>query len=90
MPLDPQFRDSKSFLFKRLRALPSSVSCKSFACHSYENNRVYTNNSHSGTRRAPFTRALPALSFHALANYPFRNLFLLITMQTAGGVEVPR
>ena len=38
------------FLFKSLRTLPSYVCCKSFACHSYENCRVYTNNSHSGTR----------------------------------------
>jgi hypothetical protein len=29
--------------------LPSSVSRKAFACHSYENCRVCTNNSHSGT-----------------------------------------
>src|SRR5712664_2809762 len=38
-----------SFVFKSLRTLSFSVSCKSFACHSYENCRVYTNNSHSGT-----------------------------------------
>ncbi len=29
--------------------LPSSVSCNSFVCHSYENCRVCTNNSHHGT-----------------------------------------
>src|SRR5438876_3111189 len=39
-----------TFVFNRFRILPSSVSCKSFACHSYENCRVCTNNSHSGTR----------------------------------------
>ena len=40
------------FLFMCLRTLSFSVSCKSFACRSYENCRVYTNNSHSGTRRS--------------------------------------
>src|SRR6267378_8528723 len=38
-----------SFVFNRFHTLPSSVSCNSFACHSYENCRVCTNNSHSGT-----------------------------------------
>ncbi len=43
----------KSLVFFALRTLPSSVSCNSIICHSYENCRVYTNNSHSGTRRPP-------------------------------------
>jgi len=38
-----------SFPFTHLRTLTFSVSRKSFVCHSYENCRVYTNNSHSGT-----------------------------------------
>ena len=37
------------FVFKSLRTLSFSVSSKSFACHSYENSRVCTNNSQSGT-----------------------------------------
>ncbi len=37
------------FVFKSLRTLSFSVSCKSCVCHSYENCRVCTNNSHSGT-----------------------------------------
>ena len=37
------------FVFKRLHTLSFSVSCKSCVCHSYENCRVCTNNSHSGT-----------------------------------------
>ncbi len=41
---------SKPFQFRALRTLSFSVSCKSFACHSYENCRVCTNNSHSGTQ----------------------------------------
>jgi hypothetical protein len=32
-------RFCKPRVFYALRTLPSSVSCKSFACHSYENNR---------------------------------------------------
>ena len=53
------------FLFRRLRTLPSSVSCKSFPCHSYENCRVYTNKSHSGTRSLPSRVLAPkALSGH--------------------------
>src|SRR5882724_3760640 len=37
-----------SFPFNRLHTLLSSVSRKSFACHSYENCRVCTNNSQNG------------------------------------------
>src|SRR5438445_4299211 len=37
------------FVFKRLRTLSFSVSSKSFTCHSYENCRVCTNNSQTGT-----------------------------------------
>ncbi len=35
----PYFAFFKPFSFMYLRTLPSSVSCKSFACHSYENCR---------------------------------------------------
>ncbi len=35
----PYFSFFKLFSFMYLRTLPSSVSCKSFACHSYENGR---------------------------------------------------
>ena len=41
------------FPFIRLRTLSFSVSRKSCVCHSYENCRVYTNNSHSGTGEPP-------------------------------------
>ena len=41
----------KSPVFLALRTLPSSVSCNSFTSHSYENCRVYTNNSHFGSPR---------------------------------------
>src|SRR5713101_961740 len=43
---------NNSFQFSVLRTLPSSVSRNSFVCHSYENCRVYTNNSHFGSLRA--------------------------------------
>src|SRR5713101_4000092 len=43
----------RPFQISALRTLPSSVSSKSCICHSYENCRVCTNNSHSGTRYAP-------------------------------------
>ncbi len=59
-----------SFVFNRFHTLPSSVSCKSFAYHSYENCRVYTNNSHSGTlSAAPMQRGTSAHS--ASLRYPF-------------------
>ncbi len=41
-----------SFPFISLHTLPSSVSCKFFPCHSYENCRVCTNSSHFETRSA--------------------------------------
>ena len=56
-----------SFVFKSFHTLSFSVSCKSFACHSYENCRVwvYTNNSHSGTQRSFTTsKAGAAMIFH--------------------------
>ena len=40
----------KPFQFRALRTLSFSVTCKSFACHSYENCRVCSNNSHSGAQ----------------------------------------
>ncbi len=46
-------RQNNSFKINALRTLPSSVASKSFPCHSYENCRVYTNNSHSGTPPSP-------------------------------------
>src|SRR6266481_8485919 len=46
----------KFFSFMHLRTLPSSVSRKSFPCHSYENCRVRTNDSQSGTLRVRGTR----------------------------------
>src|SRR6266581_848036 len=46
------------FVFKRLRTLSFSVSSKSFACHSYENSRVCTNNSQTGTEHPIRMRVL--------------------------------
>ncbi len=50
---------SISFLLNPFRTLPSSVSRKPCVCHSYENCRVYTNNSHYGTQRLPTTGCIP-------------------------------
>src|SRR6266568_3846974 len=46
------------FVFKRLRTLSFSVSSKSFPCHSYENSRVCTNNSQTGTEHPIRMRVL--------------------------------
>jgi hypothetical protein len=54
----------KSLVFYSLRTLPSSVSRKPFICHSYENCRVYINNSHSETYSSPLD--ILALSFRSL------------------------
>ncbi len=56
------------FVFKSLRTLSFSVSCKSCVCHSYANGRVCTNNSHSGTQYLTgLTRGLTqVLYFHIL------------------------
>src|SRR6266850_2393823 len=48
--------------FNNLHTLPSSVSHKSFACHSYENCRVYTNNFHPGTRCSILLICCPSCS----------------------------
>ena len=48
-------RQNNFFKINALRTLPSSVASKSFPCHSYENCRVYTNNSHFGTHLVPAT-----------------------------------
>jgi thiol-disulfide isomerase/thioredoxin len=45
------FDDFSTRVFNGLRILPSSVSCNPCICHSYENCRVYTKDSHSGTPR---------------------------------------
>src|SRR6266403_2128779 len=63
-----------SFPFSSLHTLPSSVSCKSCICHSCENRRVYTNNSHSGT--------LPTLRItdhFSIQHTPTRNFGTLIS-----------
>ena len=52
----PCYKPNEQSDFHSPYTLPSSVSCKSFACHSYENCRVCTNNSHSGTHPPTFKR----------------------------------
>jgi len=64
----------KSPVFYSFCTLPSYVSCKSFACHSYENCRVYTKDSHSGTPFSsphPFSSpACPSVSERSTIRYP--------------------
>ena len=62
--------------------LPSSVLCNSFVCHSYENCRVCTQNSHSGTH--PPLRI--HLCFHALTWDSFCKPFVFKFMHVMGGV----
>ncbi len=59
-------RQKNCLKINALRTLSFSVSRKFFACHSYENNRVYTNNSHSGTRYSAFATQSIALSLFRL------------------------
>src|SRR5713101_2671864 len=63
-------RQKKPFQISALRTLSFSVSCKSRVCHSYENCRVYTNNSQSGTHYSPVStrHCTQVLSFHILAH----------------------
>ena len=46
------------YVFNSLRTLSFSVFCNLFVCHSYENCRVCTNNSHSGTEHPIRMRVL--------------------------------
>jgi uncharacterized protein YceH (UPF0502 family) len=50
-------RICKPLDFNALQTHKDLKSHKSFACHSYENCRVYTNNSHSGTHPSPLHSA---------------------------------
>ncbi len=56
-----------SFVFKGFRTLSFSVSRKSCICHSYENCRVYTNNSHFGATRASMCGKLSVRGNHGPA-----------------------
>src|SRR5882672_876514 len=64
-----------TFVFNRFRTLPSSVGCKSFACHSYENCRVCTNNSHSETQRPQLAAILPSRDEKRVTASPLESVF---------------
>ncbi len=64
-----------TFVFNRFRTLPSSVGCKSFACHSYENCRVCTNNSHSETQRPQLTAILSSRDEKRVTASPLESVF---------------
>src|SRR3989441_13253510 len=57
-----------SSVFHLPYTLPSSVCCNSCVCHSCENCRVCTNNSHSGTRHSPLATILKFFHWPELAN----------------------
>ena len=67
--------------FNDLHTLLSSVSRKSFACHSYENCRVYTNNSQSGTYSSPASFVI-SLSPYLFASAP-------LPLPTTHSLQVP-
>src|SRR6266851_3738174 len=58
-----KYANFQPFLSNDFRTLSFSVGCKSFACHSYENCRVYTNSSHFETPRAS-SLTTNQLAFH--------------------------
>ncbi len=64
-----------TFVFNRFRILPSSVGCKSFACHSYENCRVCTNNFHSETQRPQLTAILSSRDEKRVTASPLESVF---------------
>jgi len=66
-----------SLVFNSLRTLSFSVSCKSCVCHSYENCRVYTNNSQVGTNLSPLATGFKFflfISFRTLLRSPKTQL----------------
>src|SRR6266699_1116775 len=65
----PQIR---FYVFNSLRTLSFSVSRKPCVCHSYENCRVCTNNSQSGTRYSPISTRLAAAQGPARVGGPAR------------------
>ena len=73
------------FVFKSLRTLSFSVSCKSCICHSYENCRVCTNNSQSGTLRCCTLAKRHSTDF---CGAPCR--FFLCDLCTLGGRRLSR
>src|SRR2546425_3174596 len=88
---NPQF---PVFVFKRLRTRSLSVSSKSFACHSYENSRVCTNNSQSGTpyELAPSTAEGPLISRYCTQVLSFHTLthsFVRLQMPTPLFSSIP-
>src|SRR5712692_3516758 len=95
------YGNKNSFQISGLYTLSFSVSSKSFACHSYENSRVCTNNSHSGTRHSPLItpHCTQVLSFHILAHsfartkistFLFSSDSALFAKKHPGGGGVPK
>jgi hypothetical protein len=74
-------RHSQKRNFHSPYTLPSSVSPKSFACHSYENTGGVEVFFPFWNSPSLWTSPILVLSFHALMNCKFYNSFVLIFMQ---------
>ena len=66
-----------TFVFNRFRTLPSSVGCKSFACHSYENCRVCTNSSQFGTQLLVLTPIWSSCDEKRVTASPLESVFTI-------------
>src|SRR6266850_4219487 len=62
-----------SFVFKGFHTLSFSVGRNSCICHSYENCRVYTNSSHSGTRHLPDRSGEVGIREGHDVSYPYKG-----------------
>src|SRR6266704_745578 len=80
----------KFFSFMHLRTLPSSVSCKSFVCHCYENCRVCTNNSQSRTPRARAAEPGPAEILPSSTSVSVNSVFSVDSLLIPASPHSPR
>src|SRR5712691_4641713 len=76
------------FVFKTLRTLSFSVSRKSCVCRSYENGRVCTNNSHSGTPNRVLTN-MASTNSHSGVGCFFRSAHFAFSVISALNPSFP-
>ena len=86
--LRPFFSRIRSFVFKPLRTLPSSVSRKSCVCNSYANCRVDINYSQSGTHPSHHHRH-PRSFFSCTYELPILQTFCFDIHASNGGCTPP-
>ena len=81
-------RQKNSFQISALRTLPSSVSCKSFVCHSYENNRgvyqlfPFRNSALAARRSVPYSSSFVSYSSKLFCTRQNLNSFLFKRFRT--------